>query len=322
MSSTSESRRHSFAMVPPLTEDASSIDLPSTFSSPVSATTPQGPGHLPVGLVGLGISGLDDLSSSPSTAPCSVSPVLPTQLAPTHGSFNLPLKVDDFTTAPFFPFYNNLPAAPHSPLSFYGSQAMSASPSYDSSMDVSTRQTNFAGQVSGYWLPTPSSGSASRLESVPVSGSQPVGAQWTPQYFPETCVTGNPPVMPIDGISYLSTTNGDVDTRLEQPLNMAQASPKITPYDYTTRDIPMKVHKDRRSSRMQPESDNDKPYSCVICGNRFTRRSNCMEHQRRHDPKARECHPCDECGKTFGRKADLKRHKNNVRHQRSRLAGQ
>jgi uncharacterized C2H2 Zn-finger protein len=53
---------------------------------------------------------------------------------------------------------------------------------------------------------------------------------------------------------------------------------------------------------------------CPMCGAKFTRRSNCKEHQKAHDPSWKKKHPCEECGKTFGRMADLKRHLNSVSH--------
>lgn len=311
MSSTSRPHRHSFSMVPPLTEDTPSTELPSTFSSPVSASTPQGPGYPPGGLVGLGISGLDDFSSFSRATSFSVSPVMPTQAVAAHGFFNRPLKVDGFNAAPCFPAYNNLPVAPHSSISFCESHAMSASPSYNSSMDVSIGQTNFVGQMPDYWLPTPCSVPTSPLEFVPNLGSQPVGDSWTQQYFSETSVDTDPPAMPIGDIPSNSGTDAS-DAGLEQSLNMAQTPQRITSADCNSHNPSSKVRKDRRTSRKQPKSGNDKRYPCKICGFRFTRRSNCMEHQRKHDPRTRESHPCDECDKTFGRKADLNRHKNNV----------
>ncbi|EAU32780.1 predicted protein [Aspergillus terreus NIH2624] len=51
---------------------------------------------------------------------------------------------------------------------------------------------------------------------------------------------------------------------------------------------------------------------CSICGKVFTRRSNCHEHMKRHDPSRKNLHRCDYCGKTFGRNGDLRRHKDAV----------
>lgn len=317
MNSTPESYRRSSTMVPPLTEDAHSIEVSSTYSSPVSATTPQGPGYPSAGLVGLGISGLDDLRSFPSIVPYSVSPTLPTQLAPPDSLYNMPLKVDDYTTAPFLSVHNGLPAAPHSPLSFYGSQAMGASPSYNSSMEVSTGQNIFPQRVPGYWAPTPCSGPTSPMGSVPVMTNGSMGGQWGQPYLPEACITVNPPVLPVGSLSYPPTTiaDGGIETGPKQPpsMNQAGSSPRsTTSSEFTVHGSPSKVNKSRTPAKKQPRKDKDKGYACKLCGYVFTRRSNCMEHQRKHDPRSRESHPCEECGKTFGRKADLKRHTNNV----------
>ncbi|KAL4918369.1 hypothetical protein BDW62DRAFT_67989 [Aspergillus aurantiobrunneus] len=51
---------------------------------------------------------------------------------------------------------------------------------------------------------------------------------------------------------------------------------------------------------------------CIICGAKFTRRSNCREHMRKHNPTARKTFPCEECGKALGRRTDLKRHVESV----------
>ncbi|KAL1977040.1 hypothetical protein VTN31DRAFT_3322 [Thermomyces dupontii] len=50
-------------------------------------------------------------------------------------------------------------------------------------------------------------------------------------------------------------------------------------------------------------------YRCHICGLLFTRRANCREHIKRHDPNhQKEHYVCEKCGKSVSRKTDLKRH--------------
>lgn len=51
---------------------------------------------------------------------------------------------------------------------------------------------------------------------------------------------------------------------------------------------------------------------CTVCGYRFTRRSNCRQHMKNHDPNRKRDHSCDDCGRSFGRKTDLKRHVDSV----------
>lgn len=62
------------------------------------------------------------------------------------------------------------------------------------------------------------------------------------------------------------------------------------------------------ATRDQIQADLDPKLRCPLCGKIFTRRSNCREHIKRHEPGNRQAHPCSSCGKTFGRKTDLKRH--------------
>jgi uncharacterized Zn-finger protein len=62
----------------------------------------------------------------------------------------------------------------------------------------------------------------------------------------------------------------------------------------------------------QPKIPSASGLQCILCGARFTRRSNCREHMKRHDPSGRKSFPCEECGKILGRKTDLKRHIDSV----------
>lgn len=277
------------------------METSSTYSSPVSATTPQGPGYPPLGLVGLGISGLDDLRSFPSAVPYSVSPTMPTQLALPDTLHDMAMKVDDYNTAPYLSVYSSFPAAPHSPLSFYDSQAMSTTPSFNSAMEVSAAQSVFPGQMSDYWTPTPCSGPTSPLESVPALANSSMEDQWSQPYSSVTSTAVSPQAVPIGKSSYPSTTiaDGAIENGPEQPSN-------------TTQTLSSKAEKASAFPKKQSQNDKTRGYACSLCGYRFTRRSNCMEHQKKHDPRSRESHPCGECNKTFGRKADLKRHTNNV----------
>ena len=52
--------------------------------------------------------------------------------------------------------------------------------------------------------------------------------------------------------------------------------------------------------------------TCTVCGYHFTRRSNCMEHMKKHDPSRKRTFICNLCGNTLGRKADLNRHIDSV----------
>lgn len=51
---------------------------------------------------------------------------------------------------------------------------------------------------------------------------------------------------------------------------------------------------------------------CTICGFQFTRRSNCREHMKKHNPSYKREHLCCFCGRPFERRADLRRHMDSV----------
>lgn len=321
MDRTPGSHRRSSSVIPSLPEDAHSLEASSTYSLPVSATTSQGVRFSTP--IGLGISGcglepaFENLSPLPNTVPFSVSPALQNQFVSTGDHYSLPLKVDDFSNTPGFPIYNGLAAAPQdpqSPLSFYGSQAMSASPSYNSSMDVGTGHHTFQEHAPGYWAPTPCSGPTNPLETVPVTMDGTTGGRWNQPYITDPCITVNPSVVPGTESSYPSTTfNGESSSAglFQHQFNAAQGPSSLRSAAANECVIlrqPRKVKKNRTSARKQLEKDNDEGYECSVCGYIFTRRSNCLEHQRRHDPSFRRPFPCEYCGKIFGRKADLKRH--------------
>ncbi|EEA21465.1 C2H2 finger domain protein (Ezf), putative [Talaromyces marneffei ATCC 18224] len=66
--------------------------------------------------------------------------------------------------------------------------------------------------------------------------------------------------------------------------------------------------REKSATRGQAQAELDPELRCPLCDKVFTRRSNCREHLKRHNPVNRQAHPCRSCGKTFGRKTDLKRH--------------
>jgi hypothetical protein len=69
---------------------------------------------------------------------------------------------------------------------------------------------------------------------------------------------------------------------------------------------------DLSSSNRQTSSPPEVGLQCTVCGYRFTRRSNCRQHMKNHDPNRKRDHSCDDCGRSFGRKTDLKRHMNSI----------
>lgn len=102
-------------------------------------------------------------------------------------------------------------------------------------------------------------------------------------------------------------------------------SPAADSSDYNTRSFgrgpddpgPRRLENDAKVQQVTPEttkhprsnSPTKQGYRCHICGLLFTRRANCREHIKRHDPNhQKEHYVCEKCGKTVSRKTDLKRH--------------
>ncbi|KAJ5584834.1 Zinc finger C2H2 [Penicillium hispanicum] len=322
MDQTPDSGRRSSSMVPSLLEDAHSLEPTSAYSSPLSATPSHGGGF--PSTVGLGISGCglelpyDHLRAFPNQLPFSVASNIPNQLASTDSLYSVPLKIDDYSNRMCYDVYNTLPPdTSHSPLSWYGSRSMSASPGWNSPIDVGPIQRNFPGQTSEYWAPVPETGPTTASDATSLAAGPTTGDYWNQQYFPEACVAMNAPALPFNGnlpvvgdsLASTSTVTHDIGSTRHpsRPTRTLLGSPSPQTNQGNPGTLP-KPHQEyiRRSGRK------DKGYACSHCGSTFTRRSNCAEHEKRHNPSYKQSFPCDECGKTFGRNADLKRHTDTV----------
>jgi hypothetical protein len=245
--------------------------------------------------------------------PFAASSAAPNQMIPTENYYDIPLKVDDFSGRPCFPVYDGLQPASDSPLSPYDSQTMGVSPSYNTSLEVDEKGA-FAPQVPGYWATTPCSGPTTPPEAVPATG------HWNQPYFPELCITANPPMLPDGrGFYHLETVPGGSRPPTNH-FNAAQLPP--SPHSATSTESfspisPQRFNRNHQYNSNQRDKDLEEGRKCRVCGYVFTRRSNCTEHQKRHDPSLKKIFNCDECKKTFGRNADLRRHIENA----SQVAG-
>lgn len=303
MDRTPEAYRRSLT-VHSMPENVQTFDVSSPYPSPVSATTSQGLGFSTVGL-GVSGCGLEPGFVSPRAIPSAVhfaaSATAPSHMAPVENYHGITMKVDDFSM-PCFSVYDGLPPSSDSPISLYDSQTMGVPPSYNTSSEVGG-QGNFT-QTPGSWAPTPCSGPTTPLEDVLATG------RWDQPYFPESCITANPPTLPVSSGSYhhMAVTGGSRPLASHYHTARLSSSPRsTTSSECVIPNYAQKVNKNGRCSKTGTDKDVDGGRKCRVCGFVFTRRSNCMEHEKRHDPSFKKVF-CDECKKPFGRNADLRRH--------------
>ncbi|KAJ5714590.1 Zinc finger C2H2 [Penicillium malachiteum] len=315
-------------MVPSLADDARSLDVTSNFSSPVSATSSHAREFsTPIGL-GISRCGLepsfDTMGGFTSQLPYSVTPSIPTQIAPMDDFYSLPMKVSDFSEQTGFGIYNGFPETTQSMVRYYGSQAMRASSSYNSPIETASLHTTFPGQVPGYWIPAACSGPTTPPEVVPIQAGNMTGSYWSAQCVPELCPTINAPVsqmaggfsMPDNSFNLRTVPVRDSEDFFSKDVSDSGLSIPESPKSKQGEKVAKRSSIASRKVAASPPKrkiSSKKGYACRVCGFSFTRRSNCAEHEKKHDPNHRRSYPCEECHKTFGRMADLRRHTDNVR---------
>ncbi|KAJ5239037.1 hypothetical protein N7468_003656 [Penicillium chermesinum] len=289
-------------MAPSLPEDMLSLDTSTTseLSSPMSTTLSYGShtrGYS--NPVGLGISGcgtelhMNQLSQYPHSSSFDATPQMPHQIMPAHDCYSIPVKVEDYSHEPFYGLYNYVPETTPSPMSYYGSHAMSASPSYNSPMEMTAPQAPFSVPGSGYWA------SASRGPMTPPDmGSNPTNTiaveSWSQHLYPSNAPVNAMalpvcPALSITPDTYSSTgamETSPAEMSLMTPPKPAPASPKPRRRS-CGEDEPKrkssKTSKRKNSGPATPPRRKPRPdakFPCKFCDFKFTRRSNCSEHEK------------------------------------------
>jgi hypothetical protein len=275
------------------------------YASPVSATPSQG---FPA-TVGLGISGLeasyDPMTGYSGQFPFSTNSVAPNNLTLNEHFYNLPLEADDFCGRSCYEIYNGIPDPLQSSLSFYDTQQMSMAHGYEPAMEVgaghgmSPRQMN---EMPVPWLNTPLSAPSSPLQSIPTA-VRTIENQWNHGLYPQS----NTPI-PSQASSHHMVLHPPIPLVSQgDPSRPTSAMPAV-PFSQVASTSNITADAVSKTTKRGRKPSAEKGGKCPVCGLYFTRRSNCVAHQKKHDPTFHRVIPCDECSKSFGRNSDLRRH--------------
>ncbi|KAL2799411.1 hypothetical protein BJX66DRAFT_260503 [Aspergillus keveii] len=233
------------------------------------------------------------------------------QMMPVPLPYGCSLNTTHLSPATFYDPYSGSDTSA-SPLSYCGPQTMSASPSRGPELDYGTGHDMTNTHAYNFWPSTPRSEPDVQVKEEP-------GMEYRDESHQE-CAK---PSIPISAPDAQLNTN-DLPVRMECFGEMGEdirasielevgrdstAEPSMPPSE-----IIFEVARKGASSsnRGPPKIPPASGLTCTVCGAEFTRRSNCREHMKKHDPNSRKLYSCEDCGKTLGRKTDLKRHIDSV----------
>lgn len=316
MDQTSRSTHPLTMMTSSIPEATSPLDPSSAYSSPVSSTASQGIGFpIPVGLgiSGCGLEGpFDSMVVCSGQSRLSAGSAMPNNLMSTSNIYNPHLDAEDFCGRSCYEIYSGYPGPSQNPLDLYGTPPPSMTHDFVQ-MEVGTGQGIFPEQTSGmpgFWMNTPISAPPSPLQSIAVVADQPISNQWSQEMhlnanlnshtLPHSRAFHQP--IPLASENNASRPTGEHHINVEPNVSLLSS----TSVNDSTTDSTSKTSKRGRKPSVE------KGCRCPVCGFYFTRRSNCVAHQKKHDPTFHRAIPCDECSKSFGRNADLRRHVDTV----------
>ncbi|RAH44868.1 putative C2H2 finger domain protein (Ezf) [Aspergillus brunneoviolaceus CBS 621.78] len=295
-------------------DDHSILDATSAYASSMYATsfdmqnTQQ--------LAGLGISHFG-MESTASETELYAHPEPPTLSA--NAWSNTTFSSENFLQPPpeyrlyssttiFEPLSGVMEAAP-SPASFYSSHTLSSSPSYGSSTETEGHREVAPDDGSSVWPRTPTSDCpnmpvdyAMKEDSHGLQG--PPVHQGSASNASAATLSQMPPMPLSDTSTGLQWPPMDSRSNSAGLVSDQENALGRIPCEVISRWIEEVVRTPGEELKIPPASG----LKCSVCGFRFTRRSNCREHEKRHDPKLRKSFPCAICGKTYGRNTDLRRH--------------
>lgn len=285
----------------------------AAYASPVSTTASQGRGF--PATVGLGISGLeasyDPMTGYSSQLPFSTNSMTPNSLMPNENFYNLPLGADDFCGRSCYEIYNGIPDPSQSSLGFYDTQPMSMAHGYEPVMEVGAGHGIFPREMNdmlGIWRSTPISAPPSPLQPITTVADRTIESQWNHGIYSEANTSSHPQASAHHMAAHPPIPPASQSNPIRpSKAHHTSAMPAIPfPQGVSANDNAVDAASKTTKRGRKPSAE--KGCKCPVCGFYFTRRSNCVAHQKKHDPTFHRAIPCDECSKSFGRNADLRRH--------------
>ncbi|KAE8417816.1 hypothetical protein BDV36DRAFT_169490 [Aspergillus pseudocaelatus] len=320
---TSFSSPSTFVRSPPdnhiMLEDTSAYSSPmcsvSSYPSNSQSTT------------GLGISHCEMEGPSsqlrlfpPDTYPSPVTE-WPNQLMHPGSLLETTLDVSHFSPGPCYEPFGSHSDVSVSPLTYYSPQTLNAPSSYCPAMDFAGNPSTLSAPSSRFWPNTPQSDAAISEIQPPVK--EEPDDTWEQRLLTKVSDptgTGSAPQM-----SHISSNDAYSKSRHSAGNGngtLVELNPNVgrqgDDSQKPTRNVPVVVFQFTKSDSELPDERckilSASGLECTICGIRFTRRSNCREHIKRHDPSLRKSYSCEFCDRPFGRKADLRRHVTSIHH--------
>ncbi|KAE8375031.1 hypothetical protein BDV26DRAFT_24184 [Aspergillus bertholletiae] len=303
------------------------LEATSAYSSPMCSVSSYPSNSQST--TGLGISHCEMEGSSsqlrlfpPDTYPSPVTE-WPNQMIPPESLIETTLDVSHFSPGPCYESFGGHSDVSVSPLPYYSPQTLNASPSYGSAIDFSGNPGPLSAPSSRFWPSNPQS-DTTNLEIQPPVKEEPDDS-WEQHLLAKVSSStgiGSVPQIPhVAGNDAYSKPQPFADngngTLVELNPNVGRQENESE--KLTAQNVPIEVVFQLTKSDSEHPDGRCKVLSasgleCTICGMRFTRRSNCREHIKRHDPSLRKSFQCDLCDGSFGRRTDLRRHVISIHH--------
>ncbi|KAF5856826.1 hypothetical protein ETB97_006684 [Aspergillus alliaceus] len=223
------------------------------------------------------------------------------QLVPPESLLETTLDVSHFSPGPCYEPFGGHSDVSVSPLSYYSPQTLHAPSSYGSAFDFGGGPGTLSAPSSRFWPNTPhSDATSSEIQALVkeepdecwdhhllTKASSPTGLATLPQM---SQAVGD------DIFPNPQRPDNDNGTLVELNLNVGCYGDNSRKAAAQNMPIEM-VFKLTKSDSELPDEQckilSASGLQCTICGSRFTRRSNCREHMKRHDPNLRKSYHCE-----------------------------